>query len=88
MIIGYGRVSSRDQNLNLQDDALRGAGCEQIFMEKASGTKKVRPELDRMRSMLRFVAEPLHIHRIVANALSLGMNFRNFGRVSSHKQHK
>lgn len=53
MIFRYGRVSTRDQNLDLQEDALRGAGCDQIFMEKVSGTRKVRPELDRLRSQLR-----------------------------------
>ncbi len=53
MIFGYGRVSTRDQNLNHQEDALTAAGCQEIFMEKISGTKKNRPELNRLRAKLR-----------------------------------
>ena len=53
MNIGYARVSTRDQNLELQLDALNKAGCETIFQEKASGATKARPELDRMLAGLR-----------------------------------
>lgn len=53
MIFGYGRVSTRDQNLFLQEDALNRAGCEQIFMEKITGSKKSRPELDRLLATIR-----------------------------------
>ena len=45
MIIGYARVSTQDQNPELQLDALRGAGCEQMFHETATGKFRERPEL-------------------------------------------
>ena len=48
MIIGYARVSTQDQNLDAQLDALREAGCKRIYQEKISGASKERPELKRM----------------------------------------
>jgi DNA invertase Pin-like site-specific DNA recombinase len=53
MKIGYARVSTFDQNLSLQIDALKKAGCELIFEEKISGKSKDRPELTRMFDTLR-----------------------------------
>lgn len=52
MKIGYARVSTRDQNLELQIDALQKYGCEKLFQEKQSAVKD-RPELDKMLSILR-----------------------------------
>lgn len=52
MKIGYARVSTRDQNLDLQLEALKQSGCEEIFSEKISAAKE-RPELEKMISILR-----------------------------------
>ena len=53
MIIGYARVSTEDQNLDGQLDALRAAGAERIFADKITGTARSRPELDRLLDQLR-----------------------------------
>lgn len=50
---GYGRVSTLDQDLDAQKDALKRAGATKIFVEKITGTKASRPELNHMREMLR-----------------------------------
>ncbi|AVP33291.1 recombinase family protein [Acinetobacter pittii] len=53
MIIGYARVSTHDQNLDSQLDALQKANCEQIFQEKITGKTKDRPELISCLKALR-----------------------------------
>jgi DNA invertase Pin-like site-specific DNA recombinase len=52
-LIGYARVSTTDQNAQLQVDALTAAGCERVFTDKASGSLASRPQLDRMLDHLR-----------------------------------
>lgn len=46
MLIGYARVSTDDQNLNLQHDALKNVGCERIFDDQVTGSKIQRPGLE------------------------------------------
>jgi len=54
MRIGYARVSTLDQNPDLQLQKLREAGCEKLVVEKASGARADRPELNRvLHDMLR-----------------------------------
>ena len=53
MKIGYARVSTQDQNEQLQLDTLKEAGCENIFTDHASGAKTDRPELARALDYLR-----------------------------------
>ena len=53
MIFGYARVSTKEQNLNLQTDALKKAGCEKIFQEKVSGRSPNRPELLKLLEQIR-----------------------------------
>lgn len=43
MLIGYARVSTQDQNLDLQKEALTKAGCQKIFVDKVSGSREERP---------------------------------------------
>lgn len=53
MKIGYARVSTEDQKLELQLASLRKAGCRKIFQEKISGTRRDRPELNKLLEQLR-----------------------------------
>ena len=53
MLIGYARVSTEDQNLDLQLDALKNTGCEKIIEEKASGSSTKRNGLNEVLNQLR-----------------------------------
>lgn len=53
MKLGYARVSTTDQDLSLQQQQLKDAGCEKLFDEKISGARKKRPELEKLLSELR-----------------------------------
>jgi DNA invertase Pin-like site-specific DNA recombinase len=53
MLIGYARISTHDQTLALQQDALEKAGCEKIFTDRVSGTKAQRIGLTEALSHLR-----------------------------------
>lgn len=54
MLVGYARVSTDDQDMLRQTFQLRGVGCEKIYQETMSGTKKNRPQ---MEAMLEFIRE-------------------------------
>jgi DNA invertase Pin-like site-specific DNA recombinase len=53
MLVGYARVSTQDQKPELQLDALKSAGCEKIFVEKASGAQRDRSELKAALDYMR-----------------------------------
>ena len=53
MLIGYARVSTQDQNLELQREALTRAGCRKVFEDKVSGTRADRPGLAKALEILR-----------------------------------
>jgi len=53
MRIGYARVSTREQNFDMQVDALRAAHCEKIYTEAVSGARAERPELNELLRNIR-----------------------------------
>ena len=52
-VFGYARVSTLDQNLDTQLDALQRAGCDEIFQDKITGISTSRPALDELEAKLR-----------------------------------
>jgi len=76
MKIGYARVSTEEQNLDRQLDSLKEAGCEKILQEKITGTKKERPELDKLLEHLRsgdliIISDLTRLSRSVKDLFSL-----------------
>jgi len=53
MLIGYARVSTPEQYLHMQEDALKRLGCEAVYSDVASGAKTARPGLSKALSHLR-----------------------------------
>jgi len=53
VILGYARVSTAEQTLDSQTDALTGAGAERLYADRISGTARARPEFDRLLDHLR-----------------------------------
>ena len=53
MYIGYARVSTQDQHLDLQQEALQQAGCQRIIVDRVSGTVTERPGLVKLKEILR-----------------------------------
>ncbi len=64
MLIGYARVSTDDQNLALQEDALKKAGCKKIFSDKMSGAKSNRLGLQEALTYLRDGEDTLVVWRL------------------------
>ena len=52
-VIGYGRISTADQNATSQEDVLNNVGVDQMFIDTYTGSKSSRPQLDRMKEQLR-----------------------------------
>lgn len=86
-IVGYARVSTTGQKLDVQQDKLTAYGCKRIFKEKLSGTTAQRPQL---QECLRYVREgdtlvitkldrlarsTLHLHQVVDDLQSRGVQF-------------
>jgi DNA invertase Pin-like site-specific DNA recombinase len=89
--IGYARVSASDQNPQMQIDALRAAGCDRIFEEKASGALRERPQLAAALEYLRpddvlvvwkldrLGRSLLHLIEVVTALQKRGIAFRSLG---------
>jgi DNA invertase Pin-like site-specific DNA recombinase len=71
MLIGYARVSTQEQNLDLQTMALKEAGCQKIFTEKASGAQRDRPELIAAMNYVRPGEDVLVVWKLDRLARSL-----------------
>jgi DNA invertase Pin-like site-specific DNA recombinase len=89
VLIGYIRVSTNDQNIDLQRNALQGADCEQIFADKITGTSTERPGLNRALRVLspgdtlvvwkldRLGRSVRHLITLVEDLKSRGIHFRS-----------
>jgi len=91
MLIGYARVSLKDQDTSRQESALKAAGCSKLFVEKISGAKRQRPELDRMLSELhpgdvvvvhkldRLGRSLVHLLQLLEKFKEKGVGFKSLG---------
>ncbi|MCY1740853.1 recombinase family protein [Ensifer sp. SL37] len=71
MRVGYARVSTIDQNPELQLEALRRAGCEKVFTERGSGARDDRPESSRILSDVLRTGDTLVVWKLDRLARSL-----------------
>jgi DNA invertase Pin-like site-specific DNA recombinase len=79
MRIGYGRVSTRDQHPEAQEDALTAANCDRIFIDKASGKLASRPELDKA-----LIAARDGDQLVITKLDRLGRSLKNLIELSEH----
>jgi len=93
MKIGYARVSTADQHLDLQLNELKKHGCKLLFQEKISGKNTERPELQKMLNQLRkgdqvVVWKLDRIGRSIKDLIALVVDFKNRGVdfISLHNQ--
>ena len=90
MFIGYARVSTPDQSLDLQKDALTKAGCQETFKDVASGAKSSRSGLDQALSNTSALVTPLLFGGWIAWAgysvtlWTLWLAFKNVGLACGH----
>ena len=88
---GYARVSTNGQDLALQEEALRAAGCDKIFAEKRSGARSDRPKLQRLLDVVdqgdvvivtrldRLARSSLDLLHTVDRISKAGASFRSLG---------
>ncbi|MDZ4351726.1 recombinase family protein (plasmid) [Arthrobacter sp. FW306-05-C] len=84
MRVGYGRVSTRDQHPEAQHDALTAAGCDQVFVDVASGKLARRPELDKALLSANRAGDQL----VVTKLDRLGRSLENLIEVSKTLQER
>src|SRR3954465_11144229 len=77
MLVGYARVSTLDQNPQMQIDALKQAGCERLYVEKASAAHRDRPELKAALEYMR-PGDTLVVWRLSRLARSLKAKPNNY----------
>ena len=84
MLIGYARVSTQDQNPDLQIDALKDISCKKIFIEKASGASRDRPELKATLKYLR-EGDTLVVWKLDRLARSVKQLIETIEQLKTHK---
>ena len=85
MLVGYARVSTQDQNLDLQITALKEAGCQKIFTEKASGAQRDKPELIAAMNYIRPGEDVLVIWKLDRLARSLKQLIETVEKLEAQK---
>ncbi|MCW3476905.1 recombinase family protein [Limobrevibacterium gyesilva] len=90
-MIGYARVSTEDQTIHVQTDALRAAGCDEVFEERASGGSRTRAQLARALARVgrgdtlmvvridRLARSLSHLLAVIESLRARGAHFRSLG---------